>query len=168
MMKNAVFFSKPHKLSILPAAARPRGLSSKDLLQRTWRLEFLKKHVPGVYIYIYIYPLEGFPIKGGMTFPNIYVIMYLAILLVTFLGWWEKWPFQGVKSDLQRSGMKRARLESPGFGVHFKRIPPPNRQISGCWLFFFRFCSGFKFRSLFVGVAFPKFVILKTSCGCCF
>ena len=37
-------------------------------------------------VYIYIYPLEGFPIKGGMTLPNIYVIMYLAILLVTFFG----------------------------------------------------------------------------------
>ena len=38
---------------------------------------------------------------------------YLLIQVVTFLGV-KTWPFQGVFCDLQRSGMKRARLELSG------------------------------------------------------
>ena len=115
--------------------------------------------VPGVYIY----PLEGFPIKGGMTLPNIYVIMYLAILLVTFFGMvknvtlsrGEKWP--------PTIGMKKGTAWITWVLVFIvKKITPPLSQISGC--FFFRFCSGFKFRRLFFGLPSPN-VILKTSCG---
>ena len=39
----------------------------------------------------------------------------LVIQAVTLLGWWvNTWPFSMVNRDLQRSGMKRSRIESPG------------------------------------------------------
>ncbi len=39
----------------------------------------------------------------------------LAILLVIFLGWWKRNLFKGWKGDLQRSGDKKVKFESPGF-----------------------------------------------------
>ena len=38
---------------------------------------------------------------------------------VTFLGWWKRDPFKGWIRDLQRSGIKRSRLESPGLWSYF-------------------------------------------------
>ena len=38
----------------------------------------------------------------------------LVIQAVTFLGWWFVTLLRGCKRDLQRSGMKRSRIESPG------------------------------------------------------
>ena len=51
--------------------------------------------------------------------------LFLAILLVTLLGWWKREPFKWWKRDLQRSGMKRSRLESPGWDcfVATKTLP---------------------------------------------
>ena len=42
--------------------------------------------------------------------------IFLVIQFVTFLGWWISVTLSnGWNRDLQRSGMKRSRLESPGF-----------------------------------------------------
>ena len=41
---------------------------------------------------------------------------------VTFLGWWKRDPFEGWNGDLQRLGIKRARLESPGQLLLVKRF----------------------------------------------
>ena len=41
-----------------------------------------------------------------------------------FLGWWKRDPFKRL-SDLQRSGMKRSRIESPGMLVF---LSSPNRK----------------------------------------
>ena len=59
---------------------------------------------------------------------------YLAILLVPCLGWLSdpSDPFQRL-SDLQRSGMKRSRLESPGTKLYIRwplsqNFPTPNKK----------------------------------------
>ena len=75
-------------------------------------------------------------------------------------------PFKGWKVTSNDRGWKGHGLNHLVLVFILKKIPPP-KPPDFRMLVFFRFCSGFKFRRLFVGLPSPN-VILKTSCGRCF